>query len=113
MSEAAFIVRWSCLIEFAKELAFHHCRNHFNQGHILKVQQVRNTFTLNRCIFAMGVIVVCLMCSDVVLAQVPAPGNAPVSNTTTISRPLYFEILITVVMCGVALFTVCRNSNRN
>ena len=28
-------------------------------------------------------------------------------------RSLAFEWIITVVMCGLALFVVCRSSNRN
>jgi hypothetical protein len=45
------------------------------------------------------------------LAQTPA---APAGATPTMSsRPLYFEVMIVVVMAGVSLYAVCRSSRRN
>ncbi len=48
-----------------------------------------------------------------VLAQAPA---APAGGTTTVvvqGRGLALEWIITIAMCGVALFVVCRSSRRN
>ena len=49
------------------------------------------------------------------LAQAPAPAAPPAggSTTVTLGRSLTFEWIITVAMCGLALFVVCRSSNRN
>lgn len=47
-----------------------------------------------------------------VLAQQPAPppAAAPAGGFT---RPLWTEAAITVIFIGLALFAVCRNSNRS
>lgn len=47
------------------------------------------------------------------LAQAPAAPPAGGSTTVTLGRSLTFEWIITVAMCGLALFVVCRSSNRN
>lgn len=48
------------------------------------------------------------------LAQAPAAPPAGGGSTVIVSgRSLTFEWIITVVMCGLALFVVCRSSNRN
>lgn len=49
------------------------------------------------------------------LAQAPTPAVPPAggSTTVTLGRSLTFEWIITIVMCGLALFVVCRSSNRN
>lgn len=48
------------------------------------------------------------------LAQAPAaPPPAGGSTTVTLGRSLTFEWIITLAMCGLALFVVCRSSNRN
>lgn len=49
------------------------------------------------------------------LAQAPVPAVPPAggSTTVTLGRSLTFEWIITVAMCGLALFVVCRSSNRN
>lgn len=61
------------------------------------------------------VVLVCvLMCPGTteVLAQAPA---APPGGTTTVvqGRGLALEWVITIAMCGAALFVVCRSSRRN
>ena len=50
---------------------------------------------------------------ELVLAQ--APGQPSTSPTTTITsgRSLTLEWIITIAMCGVALYAVCRSSHRN
>lgn len=47
-----------------------------------------------------------------VLAQAP---SAPPGGTTTVvqGRGLALEWIITIAMCGAALFVVCRSSRRN
>ncbi len=43
-----------------------------------------------------------------------AAAQGPGSGTTIISgRSLTLEWIITIVMCGLALYLVCRSSNRN
>ena len=55
-----------------------------------------------------------LSCAAAALAQGPAqPGGA---GQTQVIRPgpnLVGEILLVIVMCGLALFAVCRSSRRN
>lgn len=46
------------------------------------------------------------------LAQVPAPAPAP-TTVVVQGRGLAFEWGITILMIGLALFVVCRSSNRN
>lgn len=59
---------------------------------------------------------VCLEAGEL-FAQAPAapavPPTAGASTTVTLGRSLTFEWIITVAMCGLALFVVCRSSNRN
>ncbi len=43
--------------------------------------------------------------------SVPPPGSG--SGIIVTGRSLTFEWIITVAMCGLALFVVCRSSNRN
>ena len=68
------------------------------------------------CLFTC--VLVCWGASEL-LAQapsVPPPSVPPAGGgTTTIvsGRSLTFEWIITVAMCGLALFVVCRSSNRN
>ncbi len=40
----------------------------------------------------------------------PAPGG---SNVVTLTRPLWMETALTLLMIGLALFVVCRSSNRS
>ena len=47
------------------------------------------------------------------LAQAPAAPPGGGSTVIVSGRSLTFEWIITVVMCGLALFVVCRSSNRN
>ena len=47
------------------------------------------------------------------LAQAPAAPPGGGSMVIVSGRSLAFEWIITVVMCGLALFVVCRSSNRN
>jgi hypothetical protein len=47
-------------------------------------------------------------CASAALAQVPAPTTVVVQG-----RGLAFEWGITILMIGLALFVVCRSSNRN
>lgn len=46
------------------------------------------------------------------LAQVPAPAPAP-TTVVVQGRGLALEWGITILMIGLALFVVCRSSNRN
>ena len=62
---------------------------------------------------AVGCALVWLGASEL-LAQ--APSAPPAGGATTIivqGRSLAFEWIITIAMCGVALFVVCRSSRRN
>lgn len=62
-----------------------------------------------------------LMFASVGLAQAPAPQSAPPAAPVStpgggsgyITRSLYTEIALTVIVFGLALFAVCRNSNRS
>ena len=51
------------------------------------------------------------MIAGPVAAQTPTTPASPTPTVT--SRPLYFEVLIVVVMMGVSLYVVCRSSRRN
>lgn len=58
--------------------------------------------------------VFCLAAGEL-LAQAPV-APAPSGGSTTIivsGRTLTFEWAITIAMCGLALFVVCRSSRRN
>ncbi len=64
---------------------------------------------------ALASVLVCLGAGEL-LAQAPAAPVVPPaggSTTVTLGRSLTFEWIITVAMCGLALFVVCRSSNRN
>jgi hypothetical protein len=55
-----------------------------------------------------------LVWADPVWAQAgQAPAAPGGSGMVQVMRPLWTEMAITVVMAGLALFAVCRNSNRN
>lgn len=61
------------------------------------------------------VVLVCaLMCPGTTEVQAQAPA-APAGGTTTVvqGRGLALEWVITIAMCGAALFVVCRSSRRN
>ncbi len=62
------------------------------------------------CTLACGLVAIG---ADELLAQAPAAPPAGGSTTVTLGRSLTFEWIITVAMCGLALFVVCRSSNRN
>ena len=49
------------------------------------------------------------------LAQAPAPPPSGGGSSTVIvqGRGLGFEWVLTIAMCGAALFVVCRSSRRN
>lgn len=87
-------------------------------GNMNAVLSLVRSRTFWGCLFA-GVLV-CWGASEL-LAQAPAPSVPPPSvppaggGTTIVvsGRNLTFEWIITVVMCGLALFVVCRSSNRN
>ena len=51
-------------------------------------------------------------CASAALSQVPAPAPAP-TTVVVQGRGLAFEWGITILMIGLALFVVCRSSNRN
>jgi hypothetical protein len=55
--------------------------------------------------------VVSLLITGLAAAQAPTTPASPTPTITT--RPLYFEVLIVVVMMGVSLYVVCRSSRRN
>ena len=62
-------------------------------------------------------VLVCIGASEL-LAQAPSvPPSVPPagggSGIIVTGRSLTFEWIITVAMCGLALFVVCRSSNRN
>ena len=66
-------------------------------------------------------VLVCVGASEL-LAQAPSvppslPPSVPPagggSGIIVTGRSLTFEWIITVAMCGLALFVVCRSSNRN
>jgi hypothetical protein len=68
-------------------------------------------------------VLICLGVSEL-LAQAPAPSVPPSlppsvppagggSGIIETGRSLTFEWIITAAMCGLALFVVCRSSNRN
>jgi hypothetical protein len=60
---------------------------------------------------SIGAIIASLLMTCPAVAQVP---NTPASPTPTVTtRPLYFEVMIVVVMIGVSLYVVCRSSRRN
>lgn len=72
-------------------------------------------------VLMIAVLGLALMFASVGLAQAPAaqsaPPAAPVSTSGggsgIITRSLYTEIALTVIVFGIALFAVCRNSNRS
>lgn len=67
-----------------------------------------------RSIFGAGCLIVWLVCTDPVWAQTePAPAAPGQSGMVQVTRPLWTEMAITVVMVGLALFAICRSSNRN
>ena len=49
------------------------------------------------------------------LAQAPStpPGGGGATTIIVQGRSLAFEWIITIAMCGAALFVVCRSSRRN
>ena len=53
--------------------------------------------------------------SSELLAQAPSnpPGGSGATTIIVQGRSLAFEWIITIAMCGVALFVVCRSSRRN
>jgi len=65
---------------------------------------------------ALAVVLFWLASSGAIWAQQPAPVTppAPAGGTTIVqgTRPLWTEMVITVLMIGLALFAVGRNSNR-
>jgi len=79
--------------------------------------QIQRTLFWVCAYFVMG-----LSMTSLARAQVPntAPTNnavpgAPVipANGVPNTGPRYFEWAITIVMCGLAIFAVCRSSRRN
>lgn len=58
-----------------------------------------------------GALVVLLLSAGPAVAQTPTAPASPTPTVTT--RPLYFEVMLVVVMIGVSLYVVCRSSRRN
>lgn len=51
--------------------------------------------------------------ASIALAQVPVQAPPPSAPVVVQGRGLAFEWGITILMIGLALFVVCRSSNRN
>ncbi len=70
---------------------------------------------LRRPVRLLGFCIAILGC-HLAVAQVPTSSPvapAPVGGSPHIVRSLWFEAIITLVMVGIALFVICRSSNRS
>lgn len=74
-------------------------------GPVTNIPAVKTLVAFGRWLRRESVTLAGALWSFPVLAQAPAPSAVPV-------RPMYLEWGITIAMIGLAIFVVCRKSNR-